>query len=63
MQLAIETSQKIMQVLSPQLVQHLEILQYTTNELEQYIYDKANENPLLAVTDAKVKIRLTKTHC
>jgi len=56
MQLAIETSQKIMQVLSPQLVQHLEILQYTTNELEQYIYDKANENPLLAVTDAKVKL-------
>lgn len=56
MQLAIETSQKIMQVLSPQFVQHLEILQYTTNELEQYIYDKANENPLLAVTDAKVKM-------
>lgn len=56
MQMAIETSQKIMQVLSPQLVQHLEILQYTTNELEQYIYDKANENPLLAVTDAKVKM-------
>jgi len=47
MQLAIETSQKIIQVLSPQLVQHLEILQYTTNELEQYIYEKANENPLL----------------
>lgn len=56
MQLAIETSPKIMQVLSPQLVQHLEMLQYTTNELEQYIYDKANENPLLAVTDAKVKM-------
>ncbi|MGE7688988.1 RNA polymerase factor sigma-54 [Lysinibacillus sp. NPDC097214] len=56
MQMAIETSQKIMQVLSPQLVQHLEILQYTTNELEQYIYDKANENPLLTVTDAKVKM-------
>ncbi|MBG9456543.1 RNA polymerase subunit sigma-54 [Lysinibacillus sphaericus] len=56
MQLAIETSQKIIQVLSPQLVQHLEILQYTTNELEQYIYEKANENPLLAVTDAKVKM-------
>ncbi|MEB2301675.1 RNA polymerase factor sigma-54 [Lysinibacillus xylanilyticus] len=56
MQMAIETSQKIMQVLSPQLVQHLEILQYTTNELEQYIYEKANENPLLTVTDAKVKM-------
>ena len=44
-----------MQVLSAQLVQHLEILQYSTNELEQFIYDKANENPLLVVTDAAVK--------
>jgi len=57
MQLAIKTSQKIMQVLSPQLVQHLEILQYSTNELEQYIYDKATENPLLVVTDATVKMQ------
>ena len=60
MQLAIKTSQKIMQVLSPQLVQHLEILQYSTNELEQYIYDKANENPLLVVTDATVKCNMRK---
>lgn len=44
-----------MQVLSAQLVQHLEILQYSTNELEQFIYDKATENPLLVVTDAGVK--------
>ncbi|MGE7672773.1 RNA polymerase factor sigma-54 [Lysinibacillus sp. NPDC094403] len=57
MQIAINTSQKLMQVLSPQLVQHLEILQYSTNELEQYIYDKANENPLLVVTDATVKMQ------
>lgn len=57
MQIAIKTSQKIMQVLSPQLVQHLEILQYSTNELEQYIYNKAYENPLLVVTDATVKMQ------
>ncbi|MFJ6207476.1 RNA polymerase factor sigma-54 [Lysinibacillus sp. NPDC092081] len=57
MQIAIKTSPKIMQVLSPQLVQHLEILQYSTNELEQYIYDKAYENPLLVVTDATVKMQ------
>ncbi|KOS62905.1 RNA polymerase factor sigma-54 [Lysinibacillus agricola] len=55
MQMAIKTSQKVMQVLSAQLVQHLEILQYSSNELEQFIYDKANENPLLVVTDATVK--------
>src|SRR5690606_33633507 len=43
------------QVLSAKLLQHLEILQFSTNELEQYIYEKANENPLLSVIDAKVK--------
>lgn len=55
MQMTIKTSQKVTQVLSAQLVQHLEILQYSTNELEQYIHEKANENPLLVVTDAKAK--------
>jgi len=55
MQMAIKTSQKVMQVLSTKLVQHLEILQYSTNELERYINDKANENPLLVVTDPTVK--------
>ncbi|QDQ01987.1 RNA polymerase factor sigma-54 [Lysinibacillus fusiformis] len=55
MQMTIKTSQKVTQVLSAQLVQHLEILQYSANELEQYIYEKANENPLLVVTDAEAK--------
>ncbi|MFJ7951457.1 RNA polymerase factor sigma-54 [Lysinibacillus sp. NPDC096418] len=55
MQMTIKTSQKVTQVLSAQLVQHLEILQYSTNELEQYIHEKASENPLLVVTDAKAK--------
>lgn len=55
MQMSINTTQKVTQVLSAQLVQHLEILQYSTNELEQYIYEKANENPLLVVSDAKAK--------
>ncbi|MET4558928.1 RNA polymerase sigma-54 factor [Lysinibacillus parviboronicapiens] len=55
MQMTIKTSQKVTQVLSAQLVQHLEILQYSANELEQYIYEKANENPLIVVTDAEAK--------
>ena len=50
-----QTSQKLSQVLSAQQVQHLEILQYSTFELEQYIYEKGNENPLLVVTDSKAK--------
>ncbi|MEG0383265.1 MAG: RNA polymerase factor sigma-54 [Solibacillus sp.] len=55
MQMTINTTQKVTQILTTQLVQHLEILQYSINELEQYIYEKANENPLLVVTDAKAK--------
>ncbi|MEG0471125.1 MAG: RNA polymerase factor sigma-54 [Solibacillus sp.] len=55
MQMAMNTTQKVTQILTAQLVQHLDILQYSINELEQYIYEKANENPLLVVTDAKAK--------
>ena len=55
MQMTIKTTQTVSQVLSAQLVQHLEILQFSTHELEQYIYEKANANPLLVVTDAKAK--------
>lgn len=55
MQMILNNSQKLAQVLSAKLLHHLEILQFSTNELEQYIYEKANENPLLSVIDAKVK--------
>lgn len=55
MQMTLKTSQKVAQVLSAQLMKHLEILQYSTNELEQYIYEKANENPLLVVIESKAK--------
>lgn len=55
MQMTIKTSQKVTQILSAQLVQHLEILQYSATELEQYIYERATENPLLVVNDAKEK--------
>ena len=55
MQMILNNSQKLTQVLTAKLLQHLEILQFSTSELEQYIYEKANENPLLSVIDAKVK--------
>lgn len=51
----LNNSQKLAQVLSSKLLQHLEILQCSTHELEQFIYEKANENPLLTVIDPKVK--------
>ncbi|MEK4424623.1 RNA polymerase factor sigma-54 [Solibacillus sp. FSL K6-1523] len=53
--MTLKTTQKVTQILTAQLVQHLDILQYSINELEQYIYEKANENPLLVVTDAEAK--------
>lgn len=55
MQMMLKASQKVTQILTTQLVQHLDILQYSTSELEQYIYEKAIENPLLVVADAKAK--------
>lgn len=55
MQMALNTSQKVAQILSSQLMQHLEVLQCSIHELEQYIAEKANENPLLVVSDAKAK--------
>ena len=55
MQMMLKASQKVTQILTTQLVQHLDILQYSTSELEQYIYEKAIENPLLVV---EVQIRV-----
>ena len=55
MQMEIKVSQQVAQRLNGQLMQHLEILQYSSNELEQYIYEKGNENPLLIVEDAEMK--------
>ena len=55
MQMALNTSQKVAQILSAQLMQHLEVLQCSTYELEQYIVEKATENPLLVVVDAQAK--------
>ncbi len=55
MKMTLNNSQKVVQTLSAKLLQNLEILQYSTNELEQYIYEKANENPLLVVIDSKAK--------
>ena len=55
MQMEIKVSQQVAQRLNGQLMQHLEILQYSSNELEQYIYETGNENPLLIVEDAEMK--------
>lgn len=53
MQFVMNQSQKFTQKLSAQLIQHLDILQFSSFELEQHIYAKGNENPFLTVEEPK----------
>lgn len=53
MHVSLEISQIQKISLTTELIQHLEILHYSGEELEGYIYEKANENPLLHVEDSK----------
>lgn len=48
-------SQKLTQKLTTEQLQHLEILQFSNMELEDYIYNKSNENPLLTVVETEIK--------
>ncbi|WP_332651151.1 RNA polymerase factor sigma-54 [Lysinibacillus sp. 54212] len=52
---SMKISQQITQTLNTELIQHLQILQFSTDELEQYIYEKGNENPLLTIKDAEAR--------
>lgn len=53
MHVSLEVSQQLKLALTTELIQHLEVLQYSGAELERYIYEKANDNPLLHVEDSK----------
>lgn len=53
MRVSLEVSQTQKISLTTELLQHLEILHYSGEELEGYIYKKANDNPLLLVEDSK----------
>lgn len=53
MHVSLEVSQQLKMVLTTELIQHLEVLQYSGAELERHIYEKANDNPLLHVEDSK----------
>lgn len=53
MHISLEVSQQLKTVLTTELIQHLEVLQYSGAELERYIFEKANDNPLLHVEDSK----------
>lgn len=47
----LNVSQQITQTLTTELLHQLELLQYSSSELEQHIYEKSNENPLLTVIE------------
>lgn len=53
MRVSLEVSQTQKISMTTELLQHLEILHYSGEELEGYIYKKANDNPLLLVEDSK----------
>ncbi|MGE7983449.1 RNA polymerase factor sigma-54 [Solibacillus sp. NPDC093137] len=51
----VNLTQTLTQKLSMEQVQHLAILQLSSVELESYIREKANENPLLTLTEANLQ--------
>lgn len=51
MHIDLQVSQKVLQKISTEQLQNLEILQMPDLELDKYIYELANENPLLNVTE------------
>ena len=53
MHISLEISQIQKILLTTELIQNLEILHYSGEELEAHIYEKANDNPLLHVEDSK----------
>lgn len=55
MNFTLQLTQKIAQTLTTEQFQHLEILQLSDLELENYIYEKACENPLITIKEAEVK--------
>lgn len=55
MHFELQTAQKLTQTLSTEQLQHLEMLQFSNQELERYIYEKANDNPLLTVYEPNLK--------
>ena len=55
MHFTLQLAQKTVQTLTNEQLQHLEILQLSNLELEQLIYEKACENPLITIKEAEVK--------
>ena len=49
MHFELQTAQKLTHTLSNEQLQNLEILQFSSQELERYIHEKANENPLITI--------------
>ncbi|HEX6594236.1 MAG TPA: RNA polymerase factor sigma-54 [Bacillota bacterium] len=52
MKLTLQQEQKLQLVMTQQLRQAIEILQYSTYDLYQYIYEQALENPLIEIEES-----------
>ncbi|MFJ8063238.1 RNA polymerase factor sigma-54 [Psychrobacillus sp. NPDC096426] len=55
MNLNMQVTTQLTQTLTIDLIQHLEILQFSDYELEKHIYEKSIENPLLNVIEPELK--------
>lgn len=58
MQLSIKQTQELQIVMSTQLRQAIELLQYSTQELEQYIREQELVNPLIELSEPTLKEHL-----
>ncbi len=63
MQLSIKQTQELQIVMSAQLRQAIELLQYSTQELEQYIREQELVNPLIELSEPTFKehLQISKT--
>jgi RNA polymerase sigma-54 factor len=55
MHVSLEVSQQLKITLTTELIQYLEILRFSGEELERHIYEKANDNLLIHVEDSKLQ--------
>lgn len=55
MHFELQMAQKLTHTLSNEQLQNLEILQFSSQELERYIHEKANENPLITIVEPNLK--------
>ena len=54
MSLNFNLNQELTQKITTELIQNLKVLQLSNSELNDYIYEKSNENPLIDINDTEL---------